>query len=204
MDGQEYLNQISSTVRPVKPPRKSILSSKFFMVGLIGAVALIVIIILGAILSGGKSDNKSLSYALKLHLNNTAEVIQTYQPEVKSSDLRSSSASLYSVLTNTERDLTNYLTETYNFKDKDIPAGIVSEADTERDGLESALFEAKINGILDRIYAHQMAHEISLIMAEETKIYSASSNTTLRGLIDTSYNSLENLYNKFNDFSETK
>lgn len=205
MEGQEYLNQISSAVRPVKKPRgkASILSSKIFLVSAIGVVALIFIIILGAILGGSKGDDKSLGYALRLHLDNTSSIIQDYQSSVKSSDLRSSSASLYSILSSTSSNLTNYLDETYGLKDKEIPSGIVSEADLSRDDLESALFNAKINGILDRIYAHQMAHEITLILSEESKLISSTKNSTLEDLLTTSYNSLENLYTKFNDFSET-
>jgi len=121
MDGQEYLNQISAQTRPVKKSGMGkIFSSKLFVVGMIGILLFIVIMIIGAVLSGGKGGGKTAMYELKLHVDNTSEVIQKYQPNVKSSDLRSSSASLYSILSNTSRDLTNYLTEKYKFKEKDI------------------------------------------------------------------------------------
>lgn len=204
MEGQEYLNQISALNRPEKKSMKGIFSSKFFIVGMIGVVGLILIIIVGMILGSGKDGEKALSYKLKLHLGNTASVIQTYQPNVKSSDLRSTSASLYSILANTDRELTNYLTEKYNFKDSDIDKKIVEEATLEKDGLEAELFEAKINGILDRIYAHKMAYEISVLMSEEAKIINSSKSDVLKELLTTSYNSLENLSAKFSEFSETK
>lgn len=204
MEGQEYLNQISAMNRPVKKSGGGILTSRFFIVGAVGVIGLILIIILGAILSGGKGGEKNLSYALKLHLTNTASVIQTYQPNVKSSDLRSSSASLYSILTNTDRELTNYLTEKYNFKEKDVDGKLVEEATLEKDGLEAELFEAKINGILDRIYAHKMSYEVSVLMSEEAKLINSSKNDALKELLTTSYSSLENLLTKFSEFSETK
>ena len=203
MDGQEYLDQISATVRPVKQSR-GILSSKFFWVGIIGVVLLIVMALLGSVLGGGGGGEKSLVIALKLHLDNTSEVIQEYQSNVKSSNLRSSSASLYSILSNTNRDVTNYLTNKYKFKDKDISKNVAEEAQLERDGLEADLFEAKINGNLDRIYAHKMAYEVALIMSEEAKIVNSTKSDDIKSALTSSYNSLENLYSNFDDFSETK
>lgn len=210
MDGQQYLNQISEANRPKakaggkKGGVSGILSSKFFLIGAIGLGLLIVIVIIGAVLGSNKGGAKSLSYDLKLHLDNTAEVVKEYQPDVKSSALRSSSASLYGVLTNTSRDLTSYLEGKYNFKDKDISKNVVEEAEEAKDGLANELFEAKINGILDRIFAHKMAYEISLLTAEEAQLIKASSDEALTELLNTSYESLSNLYDKFNDFSETK
>lgn len=205
MDGQEYLNQISASNRPVKSTGKmgGLLGSKFFIVGAIGLILLIVIIILGAILGGGKGGEQDLSYALKLHVENTAAVIQEYQPNVKSSELRSYSASLYSILSNTDNGLTEYLDQKYNIKDKDIKSNIVEEATLEKDGLTADLFEAKINGVLDRIYAHKMAYEISLITAEEASLVKITKDEGYKAILTDSYNSLTTLYEKFNNFSET-
>ena len=209
MDGQQYLNQISKASKPVKKVGgkkgiSNILSSKFFIIGAVAIGLLIIIIIIGAILGGNKDNTKTLSYDLKLHLDNTSEVIQEYQQNVKSSILRSNSASLSGVLANTSRDLTDYLVNKYKFKDKDISKKIVEEATLAKDELTNELFEAKINGILDRIYAHKMAYEISLLTAEEAKLIKASQDDALTELLTTSQESLSNLYDKFNDFSETK
>ena len=88
--------------------------------------------------------------------------------------------------------------------EKEVGKKVVETADSEKEELKNELFEAKINGILDRIYAHKMAYEIKTIMAEESKLDSATKNETLKDLLNTSYTSLENLYDIFNDFSETK
>lgn len=160
-------------------------------------------LILGAILGAGKTGVKEQCFSLKLRLDNTLEIISTYQTDVKSSDLRSSSASLYSILSNTSRDLTNYVTEKYNYKEKSVPKNLVETATLEKDGLGAELFEAKINGILDRIYAHKMAYEISWITTNEATIFNATNDEALKSLLTTSYDSLNNLYEKFSDFSET-
>ena len=205
MEGQEYLNQISAAARPAKESKtKKILSSKLFIFGVVALVLFILMAIIGAVLGGNKDNEKNLDYRLKLHLDNTAEVIQEYQTNIKSSDLRSSSSSLNSILTGTSQQLTTYLTEKYAFKESNIDEKIVEQANLEKDGLKSELFEAKINGILDRIYAHKMAYEISVLMSEETKLMDMTKNETLDNLLKTSYDSLNVLYEKFNDFSETK
>ena len=66
------------------------------------------------------------------------------------------------------------------------------------------LFEAKINGLLDRVFAHKMALEIYSVMSDEAGIANSSSDEALKSVLSSSYDSLNNLYPKFNDFSETK
>lgn len=205
MDEKEYLKQISASVRPEKKPKTSFMSSIFFKVGVGGLVIFIMIMILGGIISGGKADLQTRGINLKLHLDNTADVISTYQKSVKSSVLRSSSASLYSVLSNTSRELSDYLTQTYSsYKAGSEKKELKNAAELQKNELDSDLFEAKINGILDRIYAHKMAYEISLFMTEESSIYNSTGSDTLKGILETSYDSLEKLYDAFNEFSETK
>ncbi|MBR2994678.1 hypothetical protein IKF32_02060 [Candidatus Saccharibacteria bacterium] len=208
MNRQEYLEQISASNRPVKSRGtkfNKILSSKFFLVGLIFVVAFVIIMVVGAILGGNKNGAKEKAFALDLHITYDMGVIEKYQKLVKSSDLRSDSTSLYSVLSNTSRDLENFLKDTYGNTDakKAIGEKKQNELALQRDGLESELFEAKINGTLDTIYARKLSYEISLLMNEEYQIYSTTGNDTLKGLIDTSYNSLKNLYDKINGFSES-
>ena len=158
--------------------------------------------IFGAILSGGKGGNKSLCFALKLHIDATSGVIQEYQPQVKSSILRSSSASLYSILANTNSELTGYITEKYEFDPKKVESKLTTAADTARDAMLNDLFVARINGNLDRIYAHKMAYEISLITTEEAKLINSAKDDTLKEILTKSYTSLEMLYDQFNGFSE--
>ena len=190
--------------RPAKNSKSGIFASKFFWVGVIGAAIFILILIIGGILSGARGNNKDRLLALVLHIDNTSEAIGEYQPNVKSSDLRSYSASLNGVLSNTSRELTNYIAEKYNMKPKDANENIAEEETLAKDDLVNELFEAKINGNLDRIYAHKMAYEISLITSREIQLYKSTNNESLKEILDTSYNSLSNLYDKFNDFSETK
>ncbi len=208
MNGQEYLDEISKKSKPVNPNNSSfldkVLHSPFFLVGAIGIGLFIIIAILGSILDGGNdTSEKTLAETLQLHIEGTSEVIQQYQPNVKSSDLRSSSASLYSVLTNTNSSITTFLTTNFNEKsDKKASEKLATAAEEAKTTLGNELFEAKINGILDRIYAHKMAYEISLFLTEEERLINKTTDESFAASLSESASSLENLYEQFNNFSE--
>lgn len=180
-----------------------VISSPYFKILLVAVVAFIIIVIVGSLIGGGKANLSKQIATLKMQVDGTMMVISDYQPSLKSSDLRSSSSSLYGVLSITSSDLQNYLQEKYDSSEKEYK-NLQEEADLEKDALEADLFNAKINGTLDRIYAHKMTYQISAIMTKETNIYNASGDETLKSLLETSYNSLNNLYEKFSNFSETK
>ena len=205
MDKQEYLNEISASTRPAAPSNThKFLSSKFLWVGIIGVLLLIIIIVIGSLLSGSNTSTKDRVSSLILHLDNTTEVIKEYQPYVKSSDLRSYSASLSGILSNTSSSLTTYATNKYNFKPKEVNKSIVEEETSYKDALISDLFNAKITGSLDQVYAQKLAIDISLIQSRETQLIKSSSLSDLQDDLRSSYDSLTNLYDKFNNFSESK
>ncbi|MBR3353101.1 hypothetical protein IKG49_00660 [Candidatus Saccharibacteria bacterium] len=209
MDNQEYLNQISATSRPVGIKKKRLgggfFSSKFFILGVVFVVALILMAIVGAVLGSGKGAKKEKIYALSAHIAYDMQVINEYQDLVKSSDLRSDSASLNNVLSATNRDLEAFFEETYNNSnpEKVLGESKMNELELARDDLLSELFNAKINGTLDIIYARKLTYEISLLMSEEEQVYDNAKDETLLNTLSTSYNSLKNLYDKINGFSET-
>ena len=67
MQGQEYLNQISASNRPVKQSKlTNILSSKLFIGGMIALVALIIIMIIGSVLGGNVWVTESLPPGTKV------------------------------------------------------------------------------------------------------------------------------------------
>lgn len=203
MNGQEYLDEISKSVRPEKAPngKAGILKSPIFKVGVIGVVVFIFLAMIGAVLGGGsKMTLEEELVTFDLYLGSTMEAISKYQPSVKSSELRADSASLYSVLSGTERETVTYLTEAYDFDRADDT--LVEDENLHKDELEQDLFQAKITGILDRIFAHKMAYEISMIQSKESEIYDKVTDEAYKSTIESSYNSLETLYSKFNDFSE--
>lgn len=206
MDSQDYLDQISRTARPPKQNKSGlagILSSKWLKWGGLALVLLIVIVIFGSML-GGKQTTEEKCIDLKLHLDGTSEAISEYQENLKSSLLRSLSASLKGIFSNTSSQLTTYMAGKYGYEDGHEKEAVVEVAELARDELMNELFEAKINGLLDRVFAHKMALEIYSVMSDEAGISNSSEDEALKSLLSTSYDSLNNLYTQFNDFSETK
>lgn len=200
MDNQEYLSQIAATVRPEKKSRGGFLKSPLVIAGAIMIAVMIVIwIIFGVTNSGG--GIKEQVTRLMLHFDDTAAVVDEYRADVKAASLRSSSATLYLTLNNTSRELTDYLASKYSLAKDKIEAGMVEEAKLQADALSADLFRAKANGVLDSVYAEKIAYEILLLMNEETKVYNNTGDEELKSLINTSYSSLKNLYDEFNDFS---
>lgn len=205
MDKQEYLNEISASTRPTTTKNShKFFSSKLFWVGIIGVSLLIIIIIIGSLISGSSTSTKDQVSSLIIHLDNTTELIKEYQSNVKSSDLRSHSASLNGVLSNTSSQLTTYATEKYNYKLKEVKKSIVEEETSYKDTLNSDFFNAKITGSLDQVYAQKLATDISLIQSREAQILKSSSDANLSDILNTSNESLTNLYDKFNNFSESE
>ena len=205
MEAQEYLNQISSEARPEKKSKiKNIMSLTITKIALVALGVLVVLLAVTAIFSGRGDSLKKRTTALLLHIDSTSETISQYQSSVKSSQLRSYSALLNSTLSNTSRQLTDYMAEKFSYKSGSADEALREEARLHNDDLVAALFNAKINGTLDRIYAHKMAYEISLLQTEATGIYETTSDDTLKSIMATALSSLNNLYDEFDNFSETK
>lgn len=203
MDKQEYLNEISSDIGHLQSSKnKTFLSSKIFLISIIGIVGFILIAITGAIIGGSTISLKDRIATLILHIDNTTEIIEKYQSNLKSSDLRSYSSSLRGIFQNTSRNLTEYSSNKYNFKPKEIKKSIQEEETSVKDALDSDLFKAKINGRLDRIYADKMAYEISFVLSHENQILKNASDSSLKDIVTTSRESLSVLYDNFNNFSD--
>lgn len=204
MDNKDYLNQISLSNRPQKKSKLSFMSSPIFKVSIVGLILLIMIIIIGAVISGGKTSLKDRLISLKLHVDSTSEVISDYQGILKSSDLRSNSASLSGILSNASRGLSEYLTSKYSYKEGKDDKKLQNEADLRRDELEDDLFKAKINGKLDITYAHKMAYEISSINTEIESIQRNIKDDASIDFLNSTHDSLNILYDNFNDTSNIK
>ncbi|MBO7560754.1 hypothetical protein J6T21_01805 [Candidatus Saccharibacteria bacterium] len=203
MDSEAYLNRISASNRKAKNSG-GIFSSIWIKI-LIAVTAVVLIIILFSNLAAPTESVKDKLVSLKLHATNLSKTIGTYQPRVKSSILRSSTASLNSILVNTTSSLTNYIADQYKTKDdKSTPANIKKKEEKLTTALEEELFNARINGFLDRTFASKMAYEITVISTREKEILKLTKNDNLKDILNSSLNSLDTLYNSFNNYSDAR
>ncbi len=108
------------------------------------------------------------------------------------------------MLTNTSREVEDFLKTNYKLTVDSLEKTVKDQATQSKDELDAELLEAKINGLLDRVFVLKIKYEISAFMAEETDIYNSTSNESLQTIIGSSYSSLSTLYDKLDSFSETK
>jgi hypothetical protein len=201
MDNQAYLNQIAASNRPEKTPKFSgILKNNIFKIGAIVVGLFILIFIIGQILSGIKGDTKQDFFDFKVRLDNTSKTLKQYQGLVKSSRLRSYSASLATIVSSTAKATDNYAAKVYP-KVKITGSETITKSAEE---LENDLHNAKINGFLDRVFARKLTYEISVIMADESKLIKSIKDEEYKKALQSSYDSLSVIKDSFASFSETK
>ncbi|MDO4760130.1 MAG: hypothetical protein Q4A33_02405 [Candidatus Saccharibacteria bacterium] len=187
MDKQAYLDQLAASNRPEKAPKLSaLLGSKIFKIASIAIVAFVVIILIGQILSSFKVDTKQELFDFKVRLDTVSDVIKKYQGSVKSSKLRSNSASFSTIVSSMQNSVAEYAEKVYP-KTKITGSKDITDAKEE---LENDLHSAKINGLLDRVYARKLSYEISVIMAEESKLLKTVKDADFKQALQRSYESL--------------
>lgn len=203
MDKQEYLNQISAHVAPPKKGLPNFLTSKifWFIIGALLFAALIMIV--GSAATSGRVTNEERVIELMLHVDNTNNAVNTYRYNVKSSALRSYSASLGTILSDISAKLNNYAVQVYEYNPKKPTPKIqtiMDNAALASQELNNELFTAKITGNLDNVYDLKMVYEISTIITQEEAILNSSDNPDLTNILAPSIDSLNTIYKNFDEY----
>ena len=203
MDSEAYLNRISASNRKAKDTGN--IFSKLWVRILIAVTAVVLLVIIfSSLLTPSEGIKEKLS-SLKLHTSNVSKIIADYKPRIKSSSLRSSATSLNGILINTDASLGNYIAEKYKTKDdKDFSSKIKEKEEGLKKTLDEDLFDARINGFLDRTFASKMAYEITVITTREKEILKIAKGSELKNILESSLNSLDTLYNSFNNYSDAR
>lgn len=200
MNKLEYLNTIAKDNRPVKPAKSGISGGTIAKIALGGLALFILLMILGSAL--GNKSSKSLDLTKQLFARTTAvnEITTSYGKTLKSSQLRAISLSLSSVLTGAENQLNTY------FAESDIDPKLSEKTATSEAALtanlDQTLTNAKLNGILDRIYANQIQLQVSLLLSLISQGLSRTKDDGLISILDSYRSNLsvieENLHNYSN------
>ena len=201
MDRKEYLNQISAKTTPTKKGLPSFLTSKFFWIIIACLFGIVLILGIGAALSGNKTTTEDRVTELILQLDGLNSTIGEYQDSIRSSTLRGYSASLSSILGSTSSNLTAFATEKYDYKPKNVDKKLQDSVNEHMTELNDELFSAKINGNLDEIFDLKMVYEISLVATQEEAILKSSQNESLQEMLTSSLSSLERLYDNFDQYT---
>lgn len=202
MNDLEYLNQISAEAN--KSSKTGFLDKKMKIVlGVLGGVILLAIILMS--LGGGSSTPKatvsselSRLYTRSSELNKT---IANYNQSIGHSALRSYGTQLSTLLTEITTNTSSYLSKNLGIESKNLTITASDAANIET--LKIDLEKARLNGILDRTYAHEMDYQIDYLLIIEESIRKKTSETYLSTFIESSINSLNLLKESFHNYSES-
>lgn len=184
MNNLEYLNQISQETRPTSTKKSNPLSL-VIKIAVGGIAAFLFIICVGVVLNAGKSSPTDLTKQLYVRTANLNTTLTTYNKSLKSSQLRAIGTSLNGVLTGASASLSNYLLPEGGEKgDLNPPEKLLATETTTDEELNTALNNAKLNGILDRVYANQIQLQVSLLIAFISQLAPRTKDSALLDIID--------------------
>jgi hypothetical protein len=186
----DYLNQIA----PQTVKRSDIFKNKPIAFGAIAIVALIIIIAIGSILSGGTKPAEQLA----ARLTSTDVVSEGAGSKIQSSQLLSFNSNLNIYLLNTIRDITPILAKE-NIDIKKLSSATTSaESNT---AMLNRLEDARLNGVYDRTYAREMAYQLDTILTLMKQIYNSTGDSSLKTFLSNAYTNLAPTQKQFADFN---
>ena len=204
MDNFAYLNEISASNRPVKNPAaapKSLKTATIVKIVAAGAVLFFLLMAVGALVGNLKGKTDSLLKQLYLRTTNMGTIMEDYNRDLKSSDLRSLAASLAGTLTNA----TNQLAGVMGAEDPEdaAPDAATTEEETAvLNELNTSLTNARLNGILDRAYANLVGLQVSLIMSMISELEARTDDAELLKVLGTYRGNLEVLHQGFEAYDD--
>ena len=155
----------------------------------------------GALVGNLKGKTDSLLKQLYLRTTNMSTIMEDYNRDLKSSDLRSLAASLAGTLTNA----TNQLAGVMGAEDPEdaAPDAATTEEETAvLNELNTSLTNARLNGILDRAYANLVGLQVSLIMSMISELEARTDDAELLKVLSTYRGNLEVLHQGFEAYDE--
>lgn len=203
MDNQAYLDQITQSTQADISGKKPFFSPMVIRLLIGGVFLAILIIVIGSIWSGMNNKAEDLSKQLSVRLANVTESINTYNPSIKSSQLKSKGTSTKSILTDTKRKLDEELEKTYGWKKPDEKSKMFTDEKSLSDKLNTELEKAKLNALLDRTYIHQLPHQIELILSMESEINTRTKNDQLKSIMQESMKSLADVRTSLDAVADT-
>ena len=201
MDNITYLEQISASNRPVKSGGIGGLMSPKILLILGGVAILAIIIIIVGMLSGSGTSGVDLVSKINVRSDNLIATINTYNQQVKSSELRSIASSLSSVLTETSSKTSELLNSVYN--QKKVSDSITKKETTYIEEVDADLEAARLNGLLDRNFARQLTLQTGLLLSIESECLSKTKNNDVKNVVSNSYANLATIYETLSNYSDS-
>ena len=209
MNNKDYLNQIAAEARPLtrKAPgffgnTLNLSMNQLKIIGIAIAAIFLVMVIAMIATSGNKHGERDYVDEAYLRTKDLPTIIDKYKSQLRSSELRSMTTSLKTVLTETNYNLSVALTNDFEVKslDKTNKASTVTTEEALMGELDASLEAGRLNGVLDRVFAREFTYHISLLISIENNIISHTKKEPLKSNITTSKANLEILHEQFDNF----
>ena len=212
MDNMAYLQQIAgvdnSVAQQVKKNNDNVFKKIFNVWTILGTVLFIVILVIVAVVASSmnKVDTKdqdlmAQSYWTAYYLNE--ETLTDYTKLVKNSDIRNMSASLKSVLEEIIKSDNDIMKAKFGVevsKMKPKTDEVPKNAEKQNQELNGVLEEARLNGILDRVFLREMTMQIAYLRAYQSEIAERTGDADAKAFATKAYSNLDNLYEQFHNF----
>lgn len=203
MDNYEYLKHISKSNRPDPTAKKSNASMGLILKILIGGILATVLLIgLGLLINNNSTNSTDTAKQLYARMENVSKLVNDYNKSLKSSQLRAINYSLSGTLSGTMPQLNSYLKENAGSSGSIAPPNRL--ATTESNLYESTnakLTDAKLNGMLDRIYVAQIHMQVSLLMTLTAEVAKRNSSSELRTILNSFYSNLRVIEQALDNYS---
>ena len=203
MNNVDYLNQISSNSKPQAPTNDSLLDNKIFRIVAISAAALTIVFLLLSIFRNIGNQSRSRLEQLYLRTDSLTSATTEYNSSLKSPELRSAAVSFAATLKSLSANLADIYKDN-NISNKNSSTKNTNLETENSESMTTTLESGRLNGILDRTYAHEMSYQISTFI---TIIENAKNITKDSDVIETLNNaqaSLRQLHSVFDNFSDAQ
>lgn len=211
MDNMAYLQQIAGVDNSMKTKAKpnspfAKLLNVWTFVGLGIFIALIIgVSLIAAALNKVDTKDQDLmkqSYWRSHYIID--ETMEKYADILKSSDLRDKTSSLKSVLNEIMLNSKNLLLDKTGFdieSTNEEEDSLAVEEKAAIDEFNTELENARLNGILDRIYIREIAMQIAYLRSYQSEIVERTKDDDFRSAAEKAESNLDNLYNQFHNFN---
>ncbi|MBR3176915.1 hypothetical protein IKG13_01385 [Candidatus Saccharibacteria bacterium] len=203
MDNKAYLDQIAVKGKVKSGP---IFTPMLIKIIAAGVVALITLIIVGAVISSSNSKVTQTYERAYLRITNLANAkgpLQVYAEKVKDSNLRSYALTFFSSLKTTNVSLSG-ISNNIGIKPNDISKTVKGEEDANTADLEASFNNAVLTGTIDEVYASKFYQQISLLLAIEAEARAKTTNQQFASVLDQSTNDIVIIQNQLNEFNSGK
>ncbi len=189
----DYLDQISAPQKRITAPNPLVLMA---VVG----IGILTIVGFGIMMfSSGGSSGVTKAANFSLRLQTLQKIADTQQRQLRDNDLRSTNAAFSLYVSNTLRDINEPLTK-IGVDPKKLSKDVTSKEAAYASAINAKFEEAKLNVILDRTYAREMAYQIGVLRNMLSSLYKSTNSNSLKAALGTSDPSLAQSAKGFADF----